>query len=70
MGVLLGDRDNIITQLDAFCESWSLEKFLRDQNPTNPVLTQHQDSKISDNETKLSSVDIPISTVTPELASK
>ena len=70
MGLILGERDTIITQMDEFRESWSLQKFLSDQSPTNLSSVRTQDTKISAEDSSTHSDVNRISHLEAELVSK
>ena len=67
---ILTEKEAIYQRMVQFRESWSLQTFIHSQNTTNPVPTQSQDSKISADESKLVSVAVSISSVTPQLVTK
>ena len=43
MDLLLDEKNSVFENMDVFRQSWSLEKFIREQNPANPITFQAQE---------------------------
>ena len=64
---ILTEKEAVYQRMAQFRKSWSLEKFIQDQNPTNPNSSQAQDTKISADEVNVTSSSVPISALESEL---
>jgi len=68
LGVLLEEKNSILARMDAFRESLSLEKFIREIDEVNASSAETQDSKIGAEDSKTSSA-LPVPASQSELVS-